>query len=128
MLVFRKILRKMFSMKCNTELKWVHPLSANPTKWSNTLKQFIGCSCIGCIIRTPFPKNNSIDWFPYEKIKKHRNDHNFPWLCFQKITIKRTETVTLRCWVKKAFLKILNNSHENTCDRVSFYKASFKLY
>ena len=31
-----------FSMKCNTGLKWVHPLSANPTKWSNTLKQFNG--------------------------------------------------------------------------------------
>ena len=58
-----------FSMKCNTGLKWVHPLSANPTKWSNKLKQFNGFSCIGCIIRTPFPRNNSIDWFPYEKVR-----------------------------------------------------------
>ena len=31
-----------FYMKRNTGLKWVNSLSANPTKWSNTLKQFIG--------------------------------------------------------------------------------------
>ena len=43
-----------FYMKCNTGLKvkfysvkmYVlngNPLSASPTKWSNTLKQFVGC-------------------------------------------------------------------------------------
>ena len=31
-----------FYMKRNTGLKWVNSLSANPTKRSNTLKQFIG--------------------------------------------------------------------------------------
>ena len=31
-----------------------------------------------------------------------------------------TEAVTRRCSVKKVFLEILQNSHENTCARVSF--------
>ena len=31
-----------------------------------------------------------------------------------------TEAVAWRCSVKKVFLEILQNSHENTCARVSF--------
>ena len=53
-----------FCMKCYTGLKWVNedlwptninnsifyikPLSANPTKWSNTLKRFVGNLSINC--------------------------------------------------------------------------------
>ena len=29
-------------MKETSSLKWINPLSTNPTKWSNTLKQFVG--------------------------------------------------------------------------------------
>ena len=35
-----------FYMKRNTGLKWVNSLSANPTKRSNTLKQFIEKNCL----------------------------------------------------------------------------------
>ena len=37
-----------FYLKCNADLKWVNlllkylnPLTTNPTKWSNTLKQLV---------------------------------------------------------------------------------------
>ena len=33
----------------NTDVKWVSPLSANPTKWSNTLKEFIGNLPMTCL-------------------------------------------------------------------------------
>ena len=31
-------------------MKTINPLSANPTKWSNTLKQFVGNLPISCLI------------------------------------------------------------------------------
>ena len=34
--------------------------------------------------------------------------------------LKETEEVVRRCSVRKMFLKILKNSQENTCARVSF--------
>ena len=34
---------------------------------------------------------------------------------------EKTEAVAQRCSVKKAFLEILQNSQENTCDRASFF-------
>ena len=33
-----------------------------------------------------------------------------------------SEAVVHRCFVKKLFLDILQNSHENTCVTVSFFK------
>ena len=36
------------------------------------------------------------------------------------VEVKTTEVVTQRCSVKKVLLKILQNSQENTCTRVSF--------
>ena len=33
-----------FSKKETSDMKWVNPLSTNPTKWSNTLKKFVGKS------------------------------------------------------------------------------------
>ena len=38
------------------------------------------------------------------------------------ISFKRTEAVAQRCSVKKVFLKILQNSQEYTCARVSFLR------
>ena len=32
------------------EMYWLDPLSANPTKWSNTLKQFVGNLPTNCLI------------------------------------------------------------------------------
>ena len=37
-----------------------------------------------------------------------------------KMTLINSEVVVQRCSVKKVFLEILQNLHENTCDRVSF--------
>ena len=34
--------------------------------------------------------------------------------------VLQREALVQKCSVKKAFLKILQNSQENTCDRVSF--------
>ena len=39
--------------------------------------------------------------------------------------LKRTEAVVQRCSVRKVFLKISQNSQENTCVRVSFFRVSF---
>ena len=33
-----------------------------------------------------------------------------------------TEAIIRRCFVKNVFLKFLQNSKENTCSRVSFFK------
>ena len=38
----------------------------------------------------------------------------------QKDTCSQTEAVVRMCSVKKLFLEILQNSQENTCDRVSY--------
>ena len=35
------------------------------------------------------------------------------------------ENLDQRCSVKKVFLEISQNSQENTCDRVSFYRTPF---
>ena len=40
--------------------------------------------------------------------------------CKVSIFLKRTEAVARRCSVKKVFLEISQNSHENTCARSSF--------
>ena len=40
--------------------------------------------------------------------------------CKVSIFLKRTEVVARRCSVKKVFLEISQNSHENTCARSSF--------
>ena len=37
-----------------------------------------------------------------------------------KSEVKTTEVVVQRCFVKKVFLEILQNSEENTCARDSF--------
>ena len=34
--------------------------------------------------------------------------------------VQNTEAVVRRCYVKKTFLEISQNSHENTCARASF--------
>ena len=43
-------------------------------------------------------------------------------VCFHFLTKLETEAVVQRCSVKKVFLKISQNSQENTCARVSFLK------
>ena len=52
-------------------------------------------------------------------------------LFFNKVLVKMlafimfllgSEAVVHRCFVKKLFLDILQNSHENTCVTVSFFK------
>ena len=37
--------KQTISSQSSTNFTWsgLNPLSANPTKWSNTLKQFVGC-------------------------------------------------------------------------------------
>ena len=48
------------------------------------------------------------------------------------MAFKYTEAVAQRCSVKKVFLEISQNSQENTCARVSFFKklagVSLQLY
>ena len=39
---------------------------------------------------------------------------------FYKIGLKKAEAVIQSCFGKKMFLKVLQNSQENTCTRVSF--------
>ena len=41
-------------------------------------------------------------------------------LSFTKMRSELSEAVVQRCSVKKVFLKVLQNSKENTCARVSF--------
>ena len=40
--------------------------------------------------------------------------------CKVSMFLKRTEAVARRCYVKKVFLEISQNSQENACVRVSF--------
>ena len=77
--------------------KWqiFNPLSANPTKWSNTRKQFIEnlpTNCFGVF-------------------------GHFVILVLKGL--KSIETVAERCSVKEVFLEISQNSPENICARAS---------
>ena len=38
-----------FKFICECTQLWINPLSANPTKWSNTLKQFVGKLRANCL-------------------------------------------------------------------------------
>ena len=44
----------------------------------------------------------------------------FTCIFYRPDLVKKSEAVTLRRSVKKVLLKILQNSQENTCARVSF--------
>ena len=99
---------------------WSFPFkkqSANPTKWSNTLKQFVGNS-YGLRNKAYFNQNSDC--------------YGWTWL-FQTVVSKITllmrekllrnqedKTVAKICSVKKEFFKILQNSQENSWAKVSF--------
>ena len=58
--------------------------------------------------------------FVLDILMKSLNLHPFPSL--RLYYYENTEAVVQRCSVKKLFLKISQNSQENTCARVSFLK------
>ena len=59
------------------ELNYFNPLSANPAKWSNTLKQLVGKSPANClsafehfVVLAPKGLNKNYEIWKYEKAKR----------------------------------------------------------
>ena len=88
-----------------------NPLNANPTKWSNTLKQFV------CKLPT-----DCLSVF----------DH-FVKLALKGLIVKNWTLFLFRsshrsCSIKKLFFKILQYSKEKTCVEITFNKVVRPLY
>ena len=81
-----------------------------------------GCSPVNLqhIFRSPFRKNTS-GWLLLLILKLLSSLVPTIVLSFGYCLVI-VEAVVQRCSVKKVFLEISQNSHENTCTRVSFFK------
>ena len=95
-----------------------YPLSANITKWPNTLKQFVGKLPTNCL--------NVFDHFVGLALKELINVHYFAslfhylWCIYTKI-----EAVSRRCSVKKMILKISQKfTGKHLCQRLLFNKGA----
>ena len=53
-------------------------------------------------------------------LEKHQQSHQTSFNDFNISLCENSEVVIQRCSVKKVFIKISQNSQENTCRRVSF--------
>ena len=94
----------MISGEVKVRLKLLKPLSTNPTKWSNTLKQFVSLSS-HCRPEQVFAQR--------ERPKLRKGLWRKSFAQFQK---RATENVLS----KKVFIKISQSSQENTRVGVSF--------
>ena len=59
-------------------------------------------------------------WWPPTQLELNIFCWNIANVINVRMSIKRSEAVVRRCYVKKLFLEISENSQENTCARVSF--------
>ena len=60
------------------------------------------------------------DWFLFNFYSKSQQCFDWLFQCYSSVFYV-LEAVARRCSVKKLFLEISQNSHENTCARVSFW-------